>query len=241
MQMLRNLAARCQGFIGGSFLAIRDGEAFNTFALALPDGTTFCHDKDQPTMWENCYCGRGSDEGIFETPVGRVGVALGWEFLRTPTVRRFLNRVDLVIGGSCWWNLPEKRLPGFPGWLSDWMFDIQLETPARFARMLGVPVIHAAHAGEFVARMPLLPGFTYRSHYLGETQIVDASGNILARRRRKEGEGFITADLSIPETASPLEPIPDRFWVPYLPPQVRFLWASQNLHGRLYCRWRTLQ
>jgi predicted amidohydrolase len=105
--------------------------------------------------------------------------------------------------------------------------------------MLGVPVVHAARAGAMEGRMPLLPGFPYRSHYLGETQIVDASGIILARMRRKEGEGFILADLPIPETKTPLEPVPDRFWVPYLPPQVRFVWAYQNLDGRLYYRLRT--
>ena len=28
-------------------------------------------------------------------------------------------RVDLVVGGSCWWTLPEKWLPGFPRALHD--------------------------------------------------------------------------------------------------------------------------
>ena len=234
--MLKSLGARYGGVIGGSFLAIRHGDAFNTFVLTFPDGTSFFHAKDQPTMWENCYCCGESDEGILETPVGRIGVALGWEFLRTRTVRRLLNRVDLVVGGSCWWNLPEKQLPGFPGWLDYWMSEMQLETPVRLAQMLGVPVVHAAHAGDFEGRMPLLPGFPYRSHYLGETQIVDASGNILGRRRRKEGEGIVIADLHLSETRTPLEAVPDRFWVPYLPPQIRLLWAYQNLHGGLYYR-----
>ncbi len=89
--------------------------------------------------------------------------------------------------------------------------------------------------------MPLFPGFPYRSHYLGETQVVDASGNILARRRRTEGEGFVIADMHIEEAESPLEPVPDRFWIPCLPPQVRFVWSYQNLHGRLYYRRRTQQ
>jgi predicted amidohydrolase len=241
MQMLKSLATRYKGVIGGSFLAIRDGDAFNTFVLAFPDGSTSLHDKDQPTMWENCYCCGGGDEGLFETPVGRIGTALGWGLLWSRTVHRFLNRVDLIIGGSCWWALPEKRLPGFPHWLHEWNFELLFETPARFARMLGVPVVHAAHAGDFEGRMPLLPGFPYRSHYLGETQIVDPSGIILVRMRRAEGEGFVMADLCIPETKTPLEAVPDRFWVPYLPPQIRLLWAYQNLHGRLYYRWRARQ
>jgi predicted amidohydrolase len=238
-QMLKSLAARYEAVIGGSFLAIRSQDTFNTFVLAFPGGTAFFHDKDQPTMWENCYCCGGSDEGLFETSVGRIGTVLGWEFLRTRTVRRFLDRVDLVVGGSCWWNFPERRLPGFPRWLEDWLFEVLLETPARFARMLGVPVVHTAHAGDFEGRMPLFPGFPYRSSYLGETQIVDATGNILARMKQADGEGFVIADLHAPERKDPLELVPDRFWVPYLPSQIRLLWLYQNLHGRFYYHLKT--
>lgn len=61
-------------------------------------------------MWENCYYIGGSDDGILETTAGNIGVALCWEFMRTRTVRRLLNRVDLVVGGSCWWTIPEKPL-----------------------------------------------------------------------------------------------------------------------------------
>ncbi len=109
-------------------------------------------------------------------------------------------------------------------------------TIPRFARMLGVPVIHAAHAGKLNSDLPMLPGFPYRSYFLGETQIVDGTGRQLARMNYSDGEGFITADLDIRQKNLLSEPIPDSFWIPDLPLQLKILWTFQNWHGRRYYR-----
>ena len=237
--LLTKLAKKHNGVIGGSFIAMKDNDSYNTFVLAFPDGTVYFHDKDQPTMWENCYYLGGSDEGILKTETATVGVALCWEFVRTRTVQRLLNRVDFVVGGSCWWTLPEMYFPGFPHSVHERNLEIMMETPARFAKMLGVPVIHASHAGEIEGKLPLVPGFPYKSHLLGETQIVDGTGQILARMRYEDGEGFITADIDITRRESPTETVPDKFWIPDLPLQIRFMWWLQNLHGAWYYRLKT--
>ncbi len=240
-EMLRSLAREHGRVVGGSYIALRGERSYNTFVLAFPDGSTWYHDKDQPTMWENCYYEAGCDSGVFDTPRGTVGAALCWEFVRTRTARRLRGQVDLVVGGSCWWTLPEKRLPGFPRDLHESNLEILRETPARFARMVGAPVVHAAHAGEFEGALPLFPGFPYRSRYLGETQIVDADGRILGRMRGEEGEGFVIAEVELGKKMPPPDPIPERFWIPDLPLQFRLMWALQNMHGRIYYRRRTLR
>lgn len=53
-QLLRNLAREGNATVGGSFLAWRGGNVYNTFVLALPDGGTLRHDKDLPSFLENC-------------------------------------------------------------------------------------------------------------------------------------------------------------------------------------------
>ena len=111
-----------------------------------------------------------------------------------------------------------------------------VETPAKFARMLGVPVIHAAHAGELLCEMPLMPDFTYKSYYVGETQIVDGSGKILARMKREEGDGFIMTDLDLSRKRKPSEPIPNRFWIPNMPQELNQAWEMLNKHGESYYR-----
>jgi N-carbamoylputrescine amidase len=239
VKLLKDLAAKHQGIIGGSFITLRDEDSYNTFVLAFPDGTTYLHDKDQPTMWENCYYLGGTDDGVLETKIGNIGVALCWEFIRTRTIKRLLNRIDIVVGGSCWWTLPEKHLRGFPPKLYNINVELMNETPARFARMLGVHVIHAAHAGNLEGNMPLMPRFPYKSYYLGEAQIVDGSGKIIKRMKREEGEGFIIADIDITKKWTPSEPVPNRFWIPDLPRQLRFAWWYLNRHGRRYYRKKT--
>ncbi len=239
MEMLVSLAKAHDGVAGGSYIAWNGNDSYNTFVLSMPDGTTYLHAKDIPTMWENCYYVGGSDDGVLETPTCRVGVALCWEFVRSQTARRLIHRIEVVVGGSCWWTLPEKRLPGFPRRLHDQNLDMMKATIPRFAKMLGAPVVHAAHAGDFEGRLPLLPGFPYRSYFLGETQIVDGDGKILAHMDRKDGDGFVIAALDLTQKHLTTEKIPDRFWIPSLPLQFRFIWAIQNWHGRRYYKNKT--
>lgn len=238
-QLLKDLAKAHDGIVGGSFIAADVGECFNRFFLFFPDGSYFVHDKDQPTMWENAYYIGGADDGVLKTPAGRMGAALCWEFVRTRTARRLKGRVNLVVGGSCWWSLPQFALPGYGPGLRRRMHEIMVHTPARFARLLGVPVVHAAHAGDFSGRMPLVPGLEYASYMEGETQITDHGGKVLQRMKREDGEGFILEDLDFSEDHEPLDEIPKGFWIPEIPLRIRAIWAYQNAHGRLAYRFRT--
>ena len=235
LALLRELAAAHDGVIGGSFITAEPDGNYNTFVLMFPDGRFFTHQKDQPTMWENCYYRGGTDDGVLDTPLGPVGAALCWEFVRSRTARRLAGRVDLVVGGSCWWSLPKKRLPGFTRQVAAKNREIMRLTPARFARLAGCPVIHAAHAGAFACRTPLLPGFPYESEYLGETQIVDADGTVRARITREQGEGIALAAVT-PGRVTPVETAPPGFWIPDLPLPIRLAWWYQNRHGRWYYR-----
>jgi predicted amidohydrolase len=233
-QLLINLAQKHNGIIGGSFIAIRGDESYNTFVLAFPDGSLYFHDKDQPTMWENCYYIGGTDDGVLETDVGKIGSVLCWEFVRSHTALRLLNRVDIVVGGSCWWSSPEQLPRGNSSDLRETTLKMMIETPAKFARMLGVHVVHAGHAGDFICDMPFYPNLQYTSYYEGETQIVNGNGKTLARMKREEGEGFIVSDIDIHKKWEPSETIPDRFWIPDMPVELIRAWDALNSHGESY-------
>ncbi|MFW9942155.1 MAG: carbon-nitrogen hydrolase family protein [Candidatus Thorarchaeota archaeon] len=232
--LLNKLAKEFNAVIGGSFIALRGDESYNTFVLSFPDGSNYFHDKDQPTMWENCYYIGGTDDGVLETEIGNIGAVLCWEFVRSRTVLRLLNRVDIVVGGSCWWSLPEQPLIGTPSELRGKALEMMIETPGKFARMLGVHVIHAAHAGDFIGEMPLMSDFQYKSYYVGETQIVDGTGRILERMKREDGEGFIITDIDIKKKWDPSEIVPDRFWIPDMTPELNQAWELLNNHGESY-------
>ncbi len=240
--MMRALAMGHRGFVGGSFITRRGADCFNTFVLARPDGSYATHDKDQPTLWEGCYYRSGDDDGVMEAGDLSVGAAVCWELLRWRTVRRLQGRIDLVIGGTCWPGGPaegptRRLLSAF----EEPARDILREAPSRFSRLLGVPVVHASHAGPLRCRIPLVPG-PFTSHFLGETQIVDREGLVLARRAHEEGEGVIVADVEtgavVPKDAMPSgDGKGDPFWIPTMPPLVRAAWSVLNLHASITYGW----
>jgi predicted amidohydrolase len=213
LKMLTKLSSELNAVIGGSYLAKREQQVFNTFVLVFPDGTTMLHDKDIPTYWENCYYKGGNDDGVLSTPIGPVGSVLCWEFIRSQTAKRLFNKVNLVVGGSCWWTLPDDADADSPR-RADNLKMLQEAAP-RMAKMLGVPVIHGSHAGNFHGFFsPELPDVEYNSAFLGEAMIVDAQGKIVARRSRSQGEGVVITRLDMVNKSIPSEPIPGKFWIP---------------------------
>lgn len=233
LAMMRELAHSHDGVVGGSFVA-RDGhDCYNSFLLVFPDGRYWRHDKDLPTMVENCYYVGGEDDGILETPVGPVGAAVCWEFIRTQTMRRLKDRVEFVVGGTCWWDFAQPVDPRFE-MDRQRLIEIQREAPSHMARMLGVPVVHASHAGEFVAQTPGKAEVPFRSHYLGQTQIVDARGDVLARMTREDGEGFVRAQIEIQPRLPASKAIPESFWACELTAGALTAWERQNAFGKAY-------
>lgn len=234
LQLMRKLAREHDGVVGGSFIANIGGDCYNSFLLVFPDGTYFRHDKDIPTMWENCYYIGGMDDGVLDTPGGQIGVALCWELIRSQTPRRLRGKVDVVVGGSCWWDL---RLPVDPKYENDRnrLYHLIKDGPSRIARMVGAPVIHASHAGDFEGCTPGNEGKPYRSRFLGETQIVNGAGTVLARMTYDDGEGFIISNLEFGRVP-PSEAIPESFWIEPLPSNAAHAWDVLGKMGSDYYR-----
>jgi hypothetical protein len=113
-------------------------------------------------------------------------------------------------------------------------FAILAATPGAFARMLGVPFVHASHAGAFEGLTPGAEDVPYRSRWLGEAQIVDGRGEVLARRDHREGEGVVVAEVRMGRVPQPPDAIPEEFWVPDLPELMLDFWEHLNEHGREY-------
>lgn len=242
LDLFRRLAARHQARIGGSILVAEDGEVYNRYYFVEPDGRVHQHDKDLPTMWENCFYGPGRDDGVFETGIGGVGAAVCWELIRSQTVRRMLGRVEVAMTGTHWWTLPDNwgrvvnRAFAVLGQYNRYLSE---NAPVEFARRLGAPVLQASHCGRFRGGFMLAPGLSaalpYDTIYVGATQIVDASGHILAHRRTHEGPGVVLADI-VPGAIAPECALEDRFWIPELTLFLRAYWHQQNACGRSYYR-----
>ena len=232
--------------IAGSLL-IRDpdGHVRNAHLLVGPSGLLGRHDKDLPTMWENALYAPGHDDGLLHAPlpgsdaaepVG-VGMALCWELTRSGTVRRLTGQVDLVLAGSGWWSIPDWRPRRmFAAW-EQANSDRARQAPAEFARLVGAPVVHAAHVGEFECPLPGLPG-RYRGRYEGGTGMWDSSGSeIAALPSVSSGPGTataITADVRLGRGTS--SEAPAQYWLTPPGPVPTFAWHWQRAVGRPFYR-----
>ena len=74
----------------------------------------------------------------------------------------------------------------------------------------------------------------YVSRYLGETQIADGHGNLLARLAYEDGEGIITADIAPGRIDGDRASIPEGFWAAELPSKTLQVWDRLNSLGRDY-------
>lgn len=236
LQLLRDIARRHGVVAGGSFLC-RDADRHNRNAFFLVDRDATVlgrHDKDLATMWEACYYTGGDDPGIIAGPDGLpVGAAVCWELMRTQTVHRLRGRVDLLVGGSAWWSVPEYP----PARVTRKLEAANARTAAgiapAMARALGVPVVHAAHCGDIACGVPWVPGLPYRGHFQGGAAITDARGGILAWRSAAEGPGIVVADVEPGRIAPTLE-VTDGFWLHPRGAVAALFWTYQRAHGR---RW----
>lgn len=236
-QLFHNLAQELGCAVGAGYHSVRGADAHHTYVLAEADGATHLHDKDQPSVWENCYYVGGTDDGVFDTGFGRIGCSLGFECNRSRTALRFREAgVRLVIGGEC--------LPSYPHWpvLKGYLRREQsyfwlwaADTARTLARAVGAPAALAFHVGDVTMRTPLMPGVPWPTSQTGETQIVERDGRVLERMTAADGEGFVadTVTLADPE---PLDQIPTGLWLRPQPFSIHVVWHLMNRHGRLKYR-----
>jgi predicted amidohydrolase len=230
--LLSALARRHEAVVGGSFLCHdTDGHVRNAFFLATPEGVAGRHNKDIPTMWENCFYIGGTDDGLIKVGSLTAGVALCQEFNRTRTVERLRGKADIVVGGSFTWGAPEG-IP-FHQYLQS-SIERYTDWAPLFAKLVGCPVVEATHCGRIRCKTPLLP-MPYVANLGGGAIICDARGRVLARRAKGDGAGVVIADVEVGRVASP-ERIPAGFWIQELDPVSKLGWHVQGWHGRRWYR-----
>lgn len=235
LSLLLGLAKRFGATVAGSFLCRdADGDVRDALHVVGPEGVIGRHDKDLPTMWENCFYVGGHDDGVIRAPGFDIGAVLCLEFDRVETARRLRGRVDIVLGGSSVWSVPDA-MPG-PVYrrLESRMARLDRSRP-RLARYVGAPVIEATQCGRLDCATPWMPGLRYRTYLRGGAQVLDSTGSVVARRDHAAGPGVVVADLALGRS-TPLDELPRGYWVEPLGPVGDLLWTYQRWHGRPWYR-----
>lgn len=231
-QLMRDLAREHGCMVGGGYFGVSAGDAQALYIVAESDGSVHVHRKDQPDRWEAHYLRGGNSDGFCLTSVGPIGLAAGLEWARTRTVRRLAGDVRLVAGGACWLSLAERGLIRATfAHARDRDFHVARHIPARVARAVGAPVAIAHQVGDATGRTPFLPNVPWPTRRVGESQIVDRDGHVLAHMSAADGEGYVCAETLIAEP-TPMDPVPRSFWLSPLPVSIRSATALLELHGR---------
>jgi hypothetical protein len=154
--------------------------------------------------------------------------------IRYDTLRRINGKADLVLSGSCWWDLPLDALPERES-LRRYNQNLARETPAVFAKLSGVPVVHANHCGKVTSLNFPDADKAQTRQFVGAAQIADRSGHVLARKDFSEGGGFVVCDISW-NTLSRNKPndYPAQYWIPDLPASYLHAWKTVNPKGKHY-------
>jgi predicted amidohydrolase len=242
-QLLTRLSRELGCVVAGGFLSVRGADAYGTYVLAEPSGAVHLHDKDIPTAWEQNFYVGGDDDGVVRcaTLDATVGLMSGWEWARNGTAGRVrAGGANLVLGGMCWPSMP-LNWPGPLRWWSGrehatWRRQAR-ELPGQVARITGVPVAHASHVGPVTGETPLGPGIPWRTVMVGESQVCDRDGTILARLSLEDGEGHVAADVEL-GPPRPLDPVGERYWIPQMSLTTHAAWHGMNAHGALNYRLR---
>lgn len=237
-QLLKRMAREHGCWVSGGYVAMRGSQPRHSYVIAEPDGTTYIHDKDEPSMWEYCYYTAGKDDGVFSTPYGRIGCAMGFETARSRTARRMRDGgVQLILGGDCW-----PAVPGWPVLRGIWEREQEYymlwaaDTPAALARSVGAPAAVAFHVGPIDGNMPGMIGVRYPTIMTGESQIVSPDGHVLARMTYDDGEGSVAATVAV-GPPKPANDISSSFWLRPNTFLFQAFWHYMKLHGRARYRY----
>ena len=238
-QFLQSFSKQHSVVIGGSFMCRVLNQGVRNRYLCFSNGELIGkHDKDLPTMMENAFY-EGANDGdtgyLGEVDGVKVGSALCWEFMRTQTAKRLQGKIDVVMGGSHWWSLPEN----FPAWITKKSEERNASNVVRSvqetARLIGAPVIHGSHCNKIQWKMFGLPFLYYKGVLEGFASIVDAEGNILAQMSKEDGEGFVISEVDLNSVPSNRK-IPRRFWLLDRTALATLSWHLDGIMGRRWYR-----
>lgn len=212
---ISSLSAKYQIAIGGSYLHYDNevGDVLNTYGLFFPSGESFKHSKDIPTGLESFCYAAGDQISAFDTPLGRIGIVMCWEQLRWQTIARMKGKVDLIVGGSCWWNFAPEH--GIAYSLYDMNRKLAEEAPRKVSEIMGVPVLHASHKAEFVSGGLTDTKKTCKRKIEGFSEAFDANGKKISRLMTESGYQIIDVETTC--TKEVVVP-KNKIWIPDLIP-----------------------
>ncbi len=226
-QWLARLARNHGAHIGAGYLQAEGDEFYNTFTLMRPDGTVAGRvRKGSLPGGEGWFFRPDATSKIIETEFGRIGVGICNDN-QTCWFRESMEAEspDLILMPH---SAPTPHVPLIQRSFSRVYNQILAETPAKYARALGVPVVMTNKVlTRSTTAIPVLPILRMSWEFMGISSICAAGGAVLGRA--DQGETALVREIALTRT-EPEVPDERHFYWSFKPP------VFADAYGRLCLR-----
>jgi N-carbamoylputrescine amidase len=188
---LRAQAAAHGVYVGATYLEVDGGDFYNTFALAVPDGSVAGRvRKEALPGFEGWYFRSDPGSKVVDTDLGKIAVGICHDNYTARFMRRLCHEdVDLLL-------MPHSA-PLSPLLPRALMCDALQSIAGYYARVFGIPtvMVNKWSASDSPSPIPIAPFVTLWFRFPGLSTICDSDGAVLDHRA--DGEGIVLADVRL--------------------------------------------
>ncbi|MDR3629956.1 MAG: carbon-nitrogen hydrolase family protein [Desulfocapsaceae bacterium] len=172
----KGLSEKFGVYIGICILERSENDFYDTFLLTGPGkNDVWTHRKIEAPSYESyLFKGAGLNNSVFDTPIGRIGVAICFDSAKNHTVSNLKKgNADIVLLAYSY--------PGLPRYFSrkdrDAWLEIYQKAPEIYAACLHVPIVVSNKTGGFDSPVPF--GIAYQADFAGCSAIFNQRGDVL--------------------------------------------------------------
>jgi predicted amidohydrolase len=232
-QWLKAICRKHDVFIATCVLERSGSDFFDTLILVGPgEGDFWSHRKIEPASYEAFFFrGAGVNPCVFDTPLGRIGVAICFDSSKTHTLRALIDGGAQIVLAlySC------PALPGFvPRIVRDNWDSSYRMTADIYQRVLLAPVVSCNKTGVVETTLPLIPLYRARMEFLSGSSILNYDGTLIGTL--ETGSGVLTGEVRLGDCRcmeASRQLIPTGRWMPQYGVAVRAIADFTHLFGRL--------
>ncbi len=223
-------------YIGTCILENYQGDFYDTFILVGPEkDALWAHRKIEPAGYEAYFFkGAGMNTNVFNTPIGRIGVAICFDTSKTHTIYSLMEARPeiLLIPYSC---------PHFPSYFpkkdgESWL-EVFLNTPKVYAQYLHAPVVSSNKTGRFTSPIPGVRGLKADWDFISESAIVDKNANVISSISKEAGALVEQVELGNTSISVKKDRIPKGRWLFPYTWKIRLITDISLKLGQMRYRW----
>jgi predicted amidohydrolase len=233
---LKGLCERHDIYIGTCILENYEKDFYDTFILVGPGkDDLWVHRKIEPASYEAFFLkGAGMNPNVFDTPIGRIGVVICLDAIKTHTISSFIGaRLTILLMAYSWPDLP-SFLPRKDR--EQWV-EAFASIPKAYAQHLHVPVVSSNKAGKFISPLPLLKGLKFEADFTCRSSIIDRDGNVVSSISKDAGILVEEVELGKPDISAETNIIQKGRWLFPLSRTIKLSCDLPLMLGRIRYRW----